>query len=242
MFFRKEMKFEQLMFATLLAPLLADDYVLGPKVTTEYYPFIARLGIYGKGSCTGSLVANDLILTATHCFYDEQNNKLYPDGEATFNDANADVREGGEVTYKMRFVKNYAANDLTLAKLEKKVTGIKPVKISIKPLKRGDSVKAVGFGMHGWSGSTNPDWHLRHVDLKVSWVTQNWIYTSVGPNMEGPCAGDSGGPLLVWNRNEWSVVAALFGGGYDCRSGNVDGDDLWSSLKVMGSDDLKRWG
>merc|ERR1712002_214697 len=115
-------------------------------------------------------------------------------------------------------------------------TGIKPVKISLKPLTRGDSVKAIGFGRHGWSGSddkdkannTNFDRHLRHVDLKVSRVTKNWIYTSVGENNEGPCTGDSGGPLLVKNGKEWSVVATLLGRGYDCRDGTFNGDDKWS--------------
>merc|ERR1712212_896980 len=160
LFFSQEMKFELFFLALLFVPLIA---IMGPKVTTYEYPFIARLH-----RCTGSLVADDLILTAYHCFYGNNPSIEEPCGTATFNDADPNVKEEGEVTYKMRFVKNYTHSDLALAKLEKKVTGIKPVKISNKQVNPGDSVTAVGFGRNGLVGSPDHnDGHLRHVDLQV---------------------------------------------------------------------------
>merc|ERR1712215_94838 len=239
LFFSKEMKFEIIIFlASLLASMLADDYIYGgPEVSTYEYPFIARLAIHGYGDCTGSLITEDLILTAKHCFVREDN-VVFPDGTATFNDADRDIKEPGEVIYNMRFIENNYANDLALAKLERKV-GIKPVKISRKRVNVGDAVKAVGFGWHGWHGPSNAgrktyDGHLRHIDLRVSRVEENWIYTAIGRNNEGPCAGDSGGALLVRDGWEWSVVATLKGGGFDCRTGLVNGDDKWSSVLVKG--------
>ena len=160
-------------------------------------------------------------------------------GTAKFNDPRKLKQDRGEIKRKIRFVKDYPDSDLALAKLDKKVAGIKPVKISKKRVEPGDSVKAVGFGMHGFQ---KLDYHLRHIDLKVSNVIQDWIYISVGWNNEGPCSGDSGGPLLVWNGRDWSVVATLVGNGYDCNTGITNGDDMWSSVRVMGSDDLKKWG
>merc|ERR1712212_1336201 len=234
LFLSKEMKLEIFFLALSLASMLADDYIVGgPKVSTDQYPFIARLN-----GCTGSLVTEDLILTAKHCFVTD--NGVYPDGTATFNDADRDRREPEEDTYNIRYIENNYDNDLALAKLERKVTGIKPVKISKRRVNVGDAVKAVGFGRHGWHGSPNnagretADGHLRHVDLRVSKVGENWIETGVGRNNEGPCAGDSGGPLLVCDGGEWSVVATLYGGGYDCRTGMINEDDLWSSVQVRG--------
>jgi len=226
------MKFEIFFLALLLASMLADDYILGgPKVSTDQYPFIARL--IGETSCTGSLITEDLILTAKHCFVTDKG--VYPDGTATFNDADRDRREPGEVTYNIRYIENNYDNDLALAKLERKVTGIKPVKISKKRLNVGDAVKAVGFGRHGFpAGPATGDGHLRHIDLRVSSVRENLIETAVGRNNEGPCAGDSGGPLLVWDGGEWSVVATLWGGGFDCYTGKINGDDVWSSVRVKG--------
>ena len=236
------MKFEQLFLASLFSTLLAEDYIFdvtgdGLKVSTDEYPFIARLSTYGP--CTGSLVANDLILTAKHCFFDSNGKKEKLTGTAKFNDPRKLKQDRGEIKRKIRFVKDYPGSDLALAKLDKKVTGINPVKISKKRVEPGDSVKAVGFGMHGFQ---KRDYHLRHIDLKVSEVRQDWIYTSVGKNNEGPCAGDSGGPLLVKNGGEWAVVAALKGAGYDCRTNITVGDDRWSSVRVMGSDDLNKYG
>merc|ERR1712179_443897 len=227
---------------SLIAPRLADEIYGGTKVATDEYPFIARLRISGSG-CTGSLVDDDLILTAKHCFVDTTSGEVFPDGGATFNDADKAIQEPGEVTYNMKYIANDYDNDIALAKLEKRATGIKPVQVSKKQVNVGDSVKAVGFGWHDWIGSHNTDvisvmtndGHLRHIDLNVSSVEENWIYTAVGENNEGPCAGDSGGPMLVWDGEDWSVVATLKGGGFDCRTGNlISRDDKWSSVRVKG--------
>merc|ERR1712002_171946 len=238
LFFSKEMRFEIFFLALLLASVLADDYIYGgPTVSTDEYPFIARLQIHGYGLCTGSLVAEDLILTAKHCFVkdEEPNRGVYPYGTASFNDPRRNMRDPGEITYNMKFIENYYDNDIALAKLEKKVTGIRPVKISKKRVNVWDSVGAVGFGSHGWSGFGEiSDGHLRHITLKVSRVGENWIETHVGRNNEGPCAGDSGGPLLVWDGRDWSVVATLQGGGFDCRTGRTLYGDKWSSVRVRG--------
>merc|ERR1711970_1011464 len=120
--FSKEMKLLLFFLAFLFVPLIADLEIFGGyEVTTDEYPFIARLAITGKNiyqyqQCTGSLVADDLILTANHCFF--SGGGWFPNGIATFNDADEKVIEGREVTYNIKFVRNYTNSDLALAKLE----------------------------------------------------------------------------------------------------------------------------
>merc|ERR1712212_1250896 len=106
LFFSKEMKSELFFLAFFFVPLFADDYIVGgPEVSTDEYPFIARLVITLKNGyikkCTGSLVADDLILTASHCF--SYKGGWFPNGKATFNDADEKVIEGREITYHMQF-------------------------------------------------------------------------------------------------------------------------------------------
>ena len=62
------MKLELFCLALLFLPFLASNEIKGgPKVSTDEFPFIARLYIGGE-PCTGSLVKDNLILTAAHCF------------------------------------------------------------------------------------------------------------------------------------------------------------------------------
>merc|ERR1712179_448287 len=213
--FSKVMKSYLLYFASLLVPLLADDYIVdGIKVTSSKYPFIARLQT-ARGDCTGSLVKYDLILTAKHCFIDEYGDGG-PDGNATFNGYNSTTKEEEEFAVNMTLLEPYDNSDLALAKLHSNVWMIKPVKIAIKRVRMGDSVKAVGYGMHGFNKN---DGHLRDIDLVVSHVNKTIIGTKVGENNEGPCSGDSEG--------------------YNCYNNfTASNDDEWNSVSVINPADL----
>ena len=228
------MKLYLLFVASMCVPLLAEDYhVGGNKVKSSKYAFIARLKT-ARGKCTGSLVTNDLILTAKHCFYDEYRYGG-PDGIATFNDYNSTSKEEEEFTVNMTLFQSYDNSDLALAKLHHKVW-LPPVKISDRQVRVGDSVKSVGYGMHGFK---KDDGHLRDIDLEISHVNETIIGTKVGENNEGPCKGDSGGPLLVSCYDGWEVVASLKGHGYNCDFDTKPSPhDEWNSVRVINPADL----
>ena len=225
------MKFELFCLALFVLPLLAREIFNGDKVTSDKYPFIARLSISGL-LCTGSLVKNNLILTANHCF--EQGSH----GTATFNDYSAEIREENEFSVNIKLVKSYD-NDVALAKLSRSVENITPLKISNKKVNTGDIVTAVGYGMNGYGPEPeNHDGHLRESALEVSYVNKDYIGTRAGKNMRGPCEGDSGGPLLVQDGQGWSVLAALSGGGYSCEHDRLSqSSDKWGSVRVINDDD-----
>jgi len=52
---------------------------------------VGRLELGGKGFCTGTLIAADLVLTAAHCVFDRQSGKLLDPGRLTFR---AGLRDG----------------------------------------------------------------------------------------------------------------------------------------------------
>jgi secreted trypsin-like serine protease len=206
-----------------------EDYILGgEEVEPKDYPFIVRLTkTNGVHLCTGSLVGNGWgVLTAAHCF----ENSNIKTGLAIFNDYHKYEKDRKEFTVGIRGYRKYKGTDLAIAFLRRRVTEVRSVKISRKTPRKGDILKAVGYGMKGLGEESK---YLKHIDLQVSRSYANIIRTKVGRNNEGPCAGDSGGPLLNKEDGQWKVMAILWVGGYDCGTGYTSGDDWWNSVNSI---------
>ncbi len=70
--------------STGLARLSDRDDLLG-------WEAVGRLDIRGRGYCSGTLIASDLVLTAAHCVYDKQTKRLYDPQTLSFR---AGLRDG----------------------------------------------------------------------------------------------------------------------------------------------------
>jgi hypothetical protein len=181
------------------------------RATTQF-PQVVRLA--GPRLCTGTLVTSRTVLTASHCLKEDQPRafvngrqvkghhfKVLGPGER--NDPN-DV---GALTFDFD-----VAAAMNVAPL--------PIADSIR---QNDVITMIGYGCSQRAMGTNRVFRIRDF-IEVLWSrSAKADLPPMGSDLElrrkisGPenraetCAGDSGGPALVFQDNEWRVAGVLHG-------------------------------
>jgi hypothetical protein len=194
-------------------------------------PFTAVVSI-GSNSCTGALIAPTVVLMAQHCATPgaitvQQGGSDTTYGVASRADANATT-----VTTD--------GSDISLLFLSNPVAGVTPLRLldAAASTLLGDTALMVGFGLHGLgSNTTRTIDGIRRaaanvIDQIVSASLGTRIFTdfddgtlphngilsgSMVPLTEEGTTdnGDSGGPLLIFDGDEWLIVGVARGGTSD---------------------------
>lgn len=107
---------------------------------------------------------------------------------------------------------------------------------------------AAGWGRYstddGTRQSREPSRYLKDVQLRVSPMqyqqfTMFGTEVYYGMDIEDPCVGDSGGPLMRKDSNgQWEIIGILFGAGFDCKKGQVNQcqgspNGVWTKVSVF---------
>jgi V8-like Glu-specific endopeptidase len=211
----------------------SDDLaVIGGKASTAAQNAIVMLRIGDEALCTGTLVAQNLVLTARHCVSEtEEGIACAPSGEALTGGSVGPDRDASEIVVLTgsranalrerargaRIVHDKATNlcnhDLAFVVLDRVVTGTPLAALRTANSTRvGEQVAAVGWGLT--EAGVLPKARLQRTAVTI---------LDVGPSRESAstqlvtgeaiCSGDSGGPLLA---ADGSVVGvASYGGNGD---------------------------
>ena len=196
----------------------------GTEVPNGKYPFMAYIELYrnGKpiGSCTGSLIDRDSVLTAAHCLI--YRGVLVPTGALLTVGVTdrTQTNQGQVIGVSEPFIhprfndQRNLAFDAAVLKLKRPITGIKPINLATAKQNHletpGRKLTAAGWGVTRTKGKQTPT-RMREVSVPVvsdaratraydsfppAWQYFPSLAVAAGEKGQGACYGDSGGPVF----------------------------------------------
>lgn len=224
--------------------------IVGGTVSTSQWDATVQLSQNGQFSCTGTLIAPNLVLTARHCVSQLDENSNDECGTTTSDDppANFGVSLGVNATPAASVAKglkvftlgassSLCGGDIALIQLDRDIPNGKIAPVRWTAVTVGEMTTAVGYGDDG-TGNT-PRTRMQRTQIPVGIVgptTDNW-QTNQGQNMpitvaagefatgDATCFGDSGGPLFDQAGNVVGVTSR----GIDGES-CVDRPSIWTAI------------
>jgi secreted trypsin-like serine protease len=184
----------------------------GEVVPEGRYRFSVKLTMTGiptadggrrNSACSGALIAPHWVVTAGHCFRDANGVRVdRPVADlTTATVGRADLGGTNGQVATVVAVHQSPTNDLSLAKLDQPIRGIRPVALRQKAPKVGSIVRLTGYGSTTGTNPT-PSTVLRTGQFTVTGVNDSTISVrGRAPALDtSACPFDSGAPYFVERR------------------------------------------
>ncbi len=220
------------------------NIVGGTPVPDGKYRFVAVL-IVGhsdgsSGLCGGSLIDSNSVLTAGHCLVDAVSVDLAV-GRTVISQNQGQVRFATAAFVHPRFnLNNNFSNDAAVLRLNRPVTGIKPVRLATARQNAlespGRKLTVAGWGTTSEGGSTSD--RMRAVSVPVvSDAKAERAYSTRAPILryfpklmvaagvrgKDACQGDSGGPLFKASATTRTTQVGIVSYGFGCGRAGFPG-------------------
>jgi hypothetical protein len=202
--------------AANLSPLAEADLLLAPALGLASVGDSVVRVVGPQATCTGTLIAEDLVLTAHHCVVERLTGGRFGQrlvaSPAVQVELGGDYLPWGNVGVRAIFAppcgEAGGRGDLAVLVLERKLVGIATMALRDEPPRRGETVDTVGFGRC----TLSPE-GIRRREREggpIASVTRSTF------EVDAPvCPGDSGGPVLDRESGEVVGVVSLSAMDYD---------------------------
>ncbi|KAL6476829.1 hypothetical protein MHYP_G00153280 [Metynnis hypsauchen] len=217
----------------------------GETANTSAWPWQVSIQYSGGHFCGGSLISNNWILSAAHCFQDSSTN--YPAALTIFlgmaslqgTNLNSQIRFVSQIINHPSYTSSSHDNDIALLQLTSSVNYtnyIQPACLAAagSSLGGGALVWVTGWGNTGNSVSLPFPQNLQEVEVPVvtnsdcaasygsGTITSNMICAGLTEGGKDSCQGDSGGPMVIKQDSGWTQVG-IVSFGHNCAEPNFPG-------------------
>jgi hypothetical protein len=193
--------------------------IVGGSQSTSAQDSAVYLSIGEDGSCSGTLISKNLVLTARHCVshYGWGGSELCGEFEADLPASSVSIHLGVDAQWSGAVARgkkiyrpsgNDGCDDIALVELDTLVTQVPPAAVRFTTPTIGEPTTAVGYGEDGFGSIPDKRWQRANLPLTAigptafDYVTRRgWSLPVEVPGKtivtgESTCYGDSGGPLF----------------------------------------------
>jgi secreted trypsin-like serine protease len=220
---------KSLLAAGLIVPavvvgLAVNAIANGEPVPDGRFTFSVKLTMTGiptasggkrNSGCSGALIAPQWVITAGHCFRDANGVRVErPVADlTTATVGRTDLTGTGGEERTVVAVRQSPTTDVSLAKLDRPVHRIRPIRLSRSAPEIGAVVRLTGYGSVT-SVDPVPETRLRTGQMTVASLTESVTgMTGHAPQPDTtPCPYDSGGPFFLESRRGPALVAVVSNG------------------------------
>ncbi|XP_063233624.1 transmembrane protease serine 9-like [Bacillus rossius redtenbacheri] len=214
-----------------------ERIIAGSPATQGQIPWQALLILGGTGLCGGSLISNQIVLTAAHCVQGVASFQI------TLGSTSRQFAQAGTVSQATRLVLVHAAynprmlaNDIALLRLPAGVAFTNFINAVRLPRWAqasnsfaGAAARVSGFGrINSANNAVSPNLLFADVTVVANAVCARTFgaqllasnICTAGANGRSPCNGDSGGPLVIQEADgQFTVIGVVSFGVQNCLAG-----------------------